>query len=177
MGTAEALDVNEVHRAHGGFLWATLQRLGAPPSDLDDLYQECLLVVHRRGGDYDRNAPLRPWLYGISVRVVAGWRRRAHRRREAPHESVPEPREATATPEDLAAQRRSREILAAVLDDMDIERRAVFVMFELDELPCDEIAAMTGVPVGTVYSRLHAARADFQRSVARWQRRHLGATR
>jgi len=43
----------------------------------------------------------------------------------------------------------------------------VFVMFEIDGLSCDEIAATIGVPVGTVYSRLHAARRDFQKAYAK----------
>lgn len=171
-----ALDVNEVHRAHGAFVWATLQRLGGRPNDLDDLYQETLLVVHRRGGSYDPAAPLRPWLYGVCVRVVAGWRRRAHVRREEPRAAVPEAA-VGSTPEDEAARRDAQEILLACLDEMDLERRAVFVMFEIDELPCDHIAEMIGVPVGTVYSRLHAARDEFRRIAARWQRRNAGATR
>ena len=166
------LDVTAVHRDHGGFLWATLQRLGAHPADLDDVYQETLLVVHRRGRDYDRAAPLRPWLYGICVRVVAGWRRRAHRRREELHETVPEPQERAQSPEDHAAMQRSRAVLHAILDEMDLERRAVFVMYEIDEMPCDQIAEVVGTPVGTVYSRLHAARQEFQRIAARWQRKH-----
>ena len=65
MEAAVPLDVNEVHRVHGGFVWATLQRLGAAPRDLDDVYQETLIVVHRRARDYDPSAPLRPWLYAV----------------------------------------------------------------------------------------------------------------
>ena len=40
-------------------------------------------------------------------------------------------------------------------------------MFEIDEMPCEDIAQLLGVPVGTVYSRLHAARKDFQRALGR----------
>ncbi len=61
-----------------------------------------------------------------------------------------------------------------MLDELDLERRAVFVMYEIDELPCEQIAAMIGVPVGTVHSRLHAARKEFQRAAARWQARSGG---
>lgn len=172
VASVTSVDVTEIHRSQGGFLWATLQRLGTPTRDLDDVYQEVLMVVHRRGGDYDPALPLRPWLYGICVRVVAGWRRRAHRRREELHERIPEGHDGGPSPEDQASRTRSREILREVLDTMDIERRAVFVMFEIDELPCDQIAEMIGTPVGTVYSRLHAARSEFQQGVARWQKRH-----
>jgi RNA polymerase sigma-70 factor (ECF subfamily) len=59
--------------------------------------------------------------------------------------------------------------VARALDRLDLDKRAVFVMFEIDELPSEEIAAMLGVPVGTVWSRLHAARKQFQAAVARLQ--------
>ena len=52
------------------------------------------------------------------------------------------------------------------LDAMDLDKRAIFVMFELEEMRCPEIAAVLGVPVGTVYSRLHAARHQFEAVVA-----------
>jgi RNA polymerase sigma-70 factor, ECF subfamily len=41
----------------------------------------------------------------------------------------------------------------------------VFVMFELDEMSCDEIASALGVPVGTVHSRLFTARKLFQKAM------------
>lgn len=166
-----ALEVARVHAEEGGFLWATLQRLGGRPADLDDLYQEVILVVHRRQGDYDPARPLRPWLFGICVRVVAAWRKRAHVRREQLVDAVPET-QGGPSPDEGVERARGRAVLQEVLDALDIERRAVFVMYEIDELSCDEIASMTGVPVGTVHSRLHTARKEFQQAAARWQKRH-----
>ncbi len=52
---------------------------------------------------------------------------------------------------------------------MDLDRRAVFVMFEIEEMPCAEIAALIGVPVGTVYSRLYAARKELAKLLEREQ--------
>lgn len=174
---AATLDAAGVHAAHGAFLWATLQRLGGRPADLDDLYQEVFIVLHRRLGDYDAALPLRPWLYGICVRVVAASRRRAHVRRERLVDTVPEADAGGASPEERAERARRHAILQEILDELDLERRAVFVMYELDELPCEQIAEMIGVPVGTVHSRLHAARKEFQRASARWQARHGGGVR
>ena len=172
-----AIDVTRVHAEQGAFLWATLQRLGARPADLDDLYQEVILVVHRRLGDYDPAAPLRPWLFGICVRVVAGWRRRAHIRREQLVDVLPESRAATPAPDEDLERVRAQAALREILDTLDLERRAVFVMYEIDELPCAQIAEMIGVPVGTVHSRLHAARKEFQQATARWQKRNVGGAR
>lgn len=173
---AAPLDAAAVHAAHGGFLWATLQRLGGRGGDLDDLYQEVFVVVHQRLGDYDPARPLRPWLFGVCVRVVAAWRRRAWRRREQLTDEAPE-RRAPGDPEERAAAASQQRALQSILDELDLERRAVFVMYEIDELPCEQIAEMIGVPVGTVHSRLHTARKEFQRAAERWQRRHPGALR
>jgi RNA polymerase sigma-70 factor (ECF subfamily) len=41
------------------------------------------------------------------------------------------------------------------------------VLFEIEGESCDDIAAGLGIPVGTVYSRLHAARRDFQKAFAK----------
>jgi RNA polymerase sigma-70 factor (ECF subfamily) len=174
---AAALDAAAVHAAHSGFLWATLQRLGGRARDLDDLYQEVFVVVHRRLGDYDPALPIRPWLFGICVRVVAASRRRAHVRREELVDVVPEGDNQAPSPEERADRARNQKILARILDELDLERRAVFVMYEIDEVPCEQIAEMIGVPVGTVHSRLHTARKEFQRAAARWQAAHGGAPR
>ena len=48
------------------------------------------------------------------------------------------------------------------LDGLDFDHRAVFVLYEIEGEPCDAIAAALGVPVGTVYSRLHHARQRFR---------------
>jgi RNA polymerase sigma-70 factor (ECF subfamily) len=171
---AKALDVGDVLASHGDFLWATLQRFGVRDSDLSDLLQEVLVVVHQRLHTYDPARPLKPWLFGICLRVAVAHRRRAYVRHERPVDAVPEdPRrdDPGGDPEEQAAAREARARLAVLLDELEPERRAVFVMFELEELPCDQIAAVMGVPIGTVYSRLHAARKEFQRALERWRKR------
>lgn len=173
IATAPTLDAAAVHAKHGPFVWATLQRLGVRDAYLDDLYQEVFIVVHKRLSSFDTSAPMPPWLFGICVRVAAAHRRRAHHRREQVTDAVhtAEVRSDRRTPEDDASHEQSRQQLQAILDEMDLARRAIFVMFEIDELSCDEIAATLGIPVGTVYSRLHHARKEFGRAVERWRAR------
>ena len=168
-GTESVLDVEAIHRAHGGFLWASLHRLGVRAADLPDALQDVLVVVHRRLHTYDGESRITTWLFGICHRVAAAQRRRAHVRRE---ELQPEPADArhdveAPTPEEVALRNERRRTLEAVLDGMELDKRALFVMFEIEELSCAEIGELLGVPVGTVHSRLHAARAEFQKSLAR----------
>jgi RNA polymerase sigma-70 factor (ECF subfamily) len=163
--TGPTWTVVSIHAKHAGFVWASLHRLGVPESDRPDLLQEVFVVVHRRLDSFDGSSAMTTWLYGICLRVVLGWRR--HRRR---HPEVPtaypdaDARDAGRTPEEHAVAAQARATVARALEALDPEKRAVFVMFELEELSCVEIAAMIGVPVGTVYSRLHAARALFARA-------------
>jgi RNA polymerase sigma-70 factor (ECF subfamily) len=176
-GEAEALSdagaaVTRIYLANADFVWRSLQRLGIRDADLDDVLQEVFVVVHQRLQTFDGSAKMTTWLFGICLRVASAYRRRGFRRNETSVAEPPEPtdREIASPEQDLAAA-ESRRRLDTLLDELDLERRAVFVMFEVDEMPCEEIAQMLGVPVGTVYSRLHAARKSFQKALARMQAR------
>jgi RNA polymerase sigma-70 factor (ECF subfamily) len=81
----------------------------------------------------------------------------------APEEDVADESTPELELERLRAQRR----LERILDRMSPVKRATFIMFELEGLPCEQIAEVTGVPVGTVYSRLHSARRQFERLLRR----------
>ena len=173
---AAPLDVRAIHDAHADFVWATLQRFGVREADLEDMLQEVFVVVHRRLDSYDGSARVTTWLYGIAMRVAAAHRRRAHVRRERPTEELPEDGGIDAhappvTAEELAALQQARGRLEAILDSMDLERRAVFMMFEIEEMSCEEIAQIVGAPVGTVYSRLHKARKEFEAALVRLRAR------
>lgn len=166
---SRTLDVLAVHQAQADFVWRSLQRLGVRPADLEDVFQEVFIVVHRRLHTFDSSAALTTWLFGICLRVAAAQRRRAWFRREVPTDdaSMPPPTAEGASPEEALAAAQAQRAALRALDEMDLEKRAVFVMFELDEMPSEEIAGVLGVPVGTVWSRLSAARKQFQKIVAR----------
>jgi RNA polymerase sigma-70 factor (ECF subfamily) len=68
-------------------------------------------------------------------------------------------------PDELSDQKRARELLNRVLEDMTLELRTVFILFELEGLRSPEIAEMVGVPLGTVASRLRRAREAFRELV------------
>jgi RNA polymerase sigma-70 factor (ECF subfamily) len=167
---ATAVDVTAIHAAHADFVWSTLQRFGVRDADLEDALQEVFIVVHRRLDSYDGTSKITTWLYGIAMRVAAAFRRRAHVRRERAVEDVPEGDDESLSPEELASRQQARATLNEILDAMDLDRRAVFVMFEVEEMSCEEIAAIVGIPVGTVYSRLHKARKEFAAAVEKKKR-------
>ena len=167
------LDLCAVHATQADFVWRSLQRLGVKEPDLPDVLQDVFVVVHRRLSSFDGSSELTTWLFGICLRVAAGYRRRVHRGKEQLTDRIPDPEHGSEepNPEEAFSAKEERERLAEVLDGMDLEKRAVFVMFEIDGLSCPAIAHLMGVPVGTVYSRLSAAREAFQRLAARRRRR------
>ncbi len=173
--TDDRLDVAQIYERYRRQLWLNLHRLGIPEGDLPDVLQEVLVVVHRRLDSYDGTARLTTWLYGICLRVASNHRRRLRRRREEPLDPQTSPSTDTHDPEHLVGQHRARARLLQVLDQLDAEKRAVFVMFELEGLGCAEIGDIVGAPVGTVHSRLHAARRAFAAALARLESRERHA--
>ena len=160
----DAVDVGALYAAHAEHVWRCLHRLGVRDADLPDLLHEVFLVVHRRAADYDPLRPVGAWLWGICVGLAQNYRRRAFRRVER---LVDAPEGATERDAEgaLDASRRVARGRAA-LDALDPERRAVFVMFEMEAMSGREIAELLAVPIGTVHSRLHSARAAIAAALA-----------
>lgn len=159
------LDATRAYELYGRFLWQTLFRLGIREHDLPDALQDVLVVVFRRGRTLEPGVRITTWLYAVCRRVAAGRRRKAHARREVLEDEVDLVEH--NDPEQLAATRRAKLRLERVLDALSCDHRIVLVMFEIEGLSCPEIAMELGLPVGTVYSRLHAARQSFQKSLSR----------
>ena len=164
--------LTEIAARESEFLWLTLQRMGIRREDCADVMQNVLVVVHKKHSSYDPSQPLRAWLYGICAKEASSHRRRAWVRREQPSgaHAISEDVAADAAhdPEAAASSREERVRLEAMLNELDPDKRAVLVMFEVEERSCDEIAEACGVPVGTVFSRLSHARKAFRAVIDRW---------
>lgn len=164
--TVGGLSVSEVYEQHADFVWRTLQHLGVRAADLEDLGQEVFVTVHRKLGDFDGRSKVSTWLFGICLNLVRRHRRRAYLRLEFLHAEPPE-RADPRTPELRYEQEESRARLAELLAKLGPERRATFVLFEIEGMSCEDIAELTAVPLGTVYSRLHLARKQVAAAAAR----------
>jgi len=163
---SERMDVEALFRAHAGFVAGFLARLGVPQADVDDRVQEVFLVAHRKGGYTPGQGHPRTWLGAIAVRVASTARRTVARRREDSGDVLSGWTAPQASPAEVVEQRRSLERVQSALDSLDVDHRAVFVLYELEGQSCESIADAFGVPVGTVYSRLHNARRRFKQLYA-----------
>lgn len=157
-----------VFEAHAGYVAASLGRLGIAPSDRDDLVVEVFVRVHREITRYDESRPIRPWLFAFAARVASEHRRLARHRREVLG-SGPDIASTTDAPDRRLETEAARRIVECALDALDDDKRAVFVLHDLDETPVPEIARVLSIPEGTAYSRLRAARAEFTSAVRRLQ--------
>jgi RNA polymerase sigma-70 factor (ECF subfamily) len=157
----------QVFDEHAAYVHASLGRLGIRDADRDDLSSEVFVRVHRELDRYDRSRPLRPWLFAFAARVASDHRRLARHRREV-FEDADVASDAIA-PDRALESLEARRIVDRALEELDLEKRAVFVLHDLDDTPVPEIARALEIPEGTAYSRLRAARAEFTAAVRRAQ--------
>jgi RNA polymerase sigma-70 factor (ECF subfamily) len=159
------VDLRELFATHAEYVWNTLRRLGVPRSDLEDLTHEVFLQVQRHIAEYDTARRPRPWLFGFAFRIASQHRRKAYRRREVLSDAAEEAADPAARPDEHVAAAQDRRLVLQALESIDLDRRAVFVLYEIDGVPMDEIARALSIPVNTAYSRLRVARAEFAAAV------------
>jgi RNA polymerase sigma-70 factor (ECF subfamily) len=167
--TQERVDLREVFRVHAPYVWNTLRRLGVLPADLEDVTHDVFVQVQRHLVEYDPARPIKPWLFGFAFRVASQHRRGARRRPE-PEGAAVNVIDPGALPDERMAAEQDRRLVVAALGAIDGDRRAVFILYEIDGMPMDEIARSLGIPVNTAYSRLRVARAEFASAVKRLRR-------
>jgi RNA polymerase sigma-70 factor (ECF subfamily) len=157
------------------FIWRSLRRLGVPEPAVDDAAQQVFEVAARRLEEIEPGRE-RAFLFKTAVFVAAEAGRTAARRRARDAGKVVEELwDAGPSPEDVADWSRRRALLDRVLAAMPVDVRAVFVLFELEELSMREIARLLELPPGTIASRLRRARETF--SVQARRLRGQGASR
>jgi len=155
--------LKDLFEAHGRFVYRVARRLGAPVRDVEDLTQEVFLVAYRKLDEFDGVSP-RGWLFQITSRVTADYRKRACTQHEVLGASAPDERAPS-----VDGQERSvwvgqlRMALDDALDTLTEEQREVFTLHELEGLPMRECAALIPCPEQTGYSRVNAARKKIRR--------------
>jgi RNA polymerase sigma-70 factor, ECF subfamily len=149
-----------LYAEHAALVWRALVHLGVPEADREDLLQEVFVVVHQSRHNYQGRGQLTSWLYGIALRVASRHRRRERVRRGNAGAIEIHPVE-LRTPEHVLLLRQRADLLQRILERLSSAKREVFVLFEIQGLSTDQVSSVLGVPRGTVFSRLHAAREEF----------------
>lgn len=164
VSTSAPIDFRSLYRDNVAFVWRNLRRLGIYPSELEDRTQEVFIIAFKRIGAFeDRGFGVRAWLFQILLRVASDARR--HRRRhpeDATEDLGVHSPGGASDPCDLVERRRALETLDRALATIEVGRRAVLVLHEIEEMSAPEIAVILEIPVNTVYSRLRVGRAELE---------------
>lgn len=150
---------------HFDVLWRFVHRLGVRAADVDDAVQEVIVVLARRLEQIEVGRE-RAFVLSTAYRVASDFRRRVRRRREVDDSPLIERESSERDPEAWLTHKRLRSLLEHVLEQLPLELRAVFVLYELEELTMAEIATTLDLPAGTVASRLRRARETFEKQAA-----------
>jgi RNA polymerase sigma-70 factor (ECF subfamily) len=170
------IELEAIYREHSAAVSKWVRRLWGPGAasgsvDAEDLLQEVFLVVQRRLGSFRAEAALTTWLYGITVLVVNGRRKKERWRRFLWRRAEPElqlNQDAAASPaqEDFERAEASR-LVYSVLNELSERDRTLLILFELERLPGAEIAAILRLSEPNLWVAMTRARARFKKAFER----------
>lgn len=139
---------------HYDFVLRSAMRLGVASAAVDDVVQETFIVAGRKLASFEGRSSVRTWLFGILMRVAHTERRGERRRQRRAAVAI----ESATTSEDPYARREAADLLHRLLATLDDDRRAAFILADVEGLTAVEIAEGLGVNVNTIYARIRAAR-------------------
>lgn len=174
----DTVDVGRLFDLHAPFLLRVVERLAGSGPHVEDVVQEVFLIAHRKREALAGHSEPRAWLYRTATNVVRHHQRSLARRRRLSEAVAAEGghRDPEAWdgggPETRLASRQQAEAIRTCVLDLPLKQREVFVLYELEQLEGSDIADLLGVPVNTVWTRLHHGRKRFKEL---WTRRAAAA--
>jgi len=172
--------LEELYDRYAEYVYQSLRRLGVPSAGLPDALQDVFVVVHRRLADLDSSGSVKSWLFVLALGVARNHRRTLRRKAPERGGTAVDPDQLGGRfdePFERTAHAESVELFYRLLENLDEDKRAVFVLAELEELTVPEIATALSINVNTAYARLRAARQKFEQSLARFRAREHGGNR
>ena len=158
--------------SHLPFVWRNLRRLGVPESLVEDAAQDVFLVVHRRWDSWQaERSTVETWLFGIVLRVAHNHRRAQQRRlawllpsHDRRVQESPSPADG---PAEHLAQREAAALFERAVATLDADKRALFLMIDVEQMTVPQAASALGINVNTAYWRLRKVRIAFRRALAK----------
>lgn len=138
-----------------------LARATRDAHDVDDLLHATFLAAAQGAPRYDGRACSRPWLIGIAAQLLRR-RRRAVGRFVTVLTALKGTLQATSDPRPAL---QARTDIERALGQISEAKRTTLLMAEVEGLSCEEIARALEVPIGTVWTRLHAARRELRSAI------------
>ena len=161
-------------------VFRVLLRMLGDRAEAEDLAQEVFISVFKSIDGFRGDAQLSTWVYRVASNHCRNRIKYMVRRRRRLTEGYDEQTDDSATasaeighseaPDQLMEARQTERILQEGLLSLDEEQRTLVVLREVEHLSYEEIMAITGLPEGTVKSRLHRARAGLREYIERLER-------
>jgi RNA polymerase sigma factor (sigma-70 family) len=158
LARGESGALGDLYDRHQARLRRFVAHATSDAEDVDDLVHATFLTAARTAGRYDGRPSCYPWLVGIAAQLVRR-RRRAVGRFVAVLSSFTGARAKAVDPRPALLARTD---VDRALRTISEAKRVTFLMAEVDGMTCPEIAAALGIPIGTVWTRLHAARRELR---------------
>ncbi len=166
LASADPAAVGDVYDQHHRAVRAFASRLVGDVSAAEDLVHEVFVALPRAMRGYRFESSLRTFLISIAVNHARHHVRAATRRRAALGRYALEPEGNSADPEQIQRRRELASLLTRALDALPLEQRVTFVLCEVEERSSREVSEITGVPEGTVRTRLHHAKKKLREELS-----------
>ena len=152
-------------RFHGSVLGFLSRMIGRDDPELDDLVQATFLTALDSAERFEGRSQVRTWVLGIAANKARTHRRGAGRRRTA-LAAIPEETQKIPSPSDGVKREQLRERLATAVDGLSAREREAFLLCDVEGVGGNVAAETLGVPQGTMWRRLHDARAKLRKALA-----------
>jgi RNA polymerase sigma-70 factor (ECF subfamily) len=164
---AHVPDLSTLYRTHVRDVVRWAERLAGPGFDLPDMVHEVFEIAQRRLPSFRGDSSLPTWLFGITEMVVRHRRRKDRLRHWLGGAANDVAGNLPAPGPSQHEQLERKESIARVyrvLDRLPERDRQILILFELEELSGEQIAALLGIKLGNVWLRIHRARERFLRT-------------
>ena len=156
-GDMHALEA--LFRKYQASVYQTALGVTRDPQVAEEVLQDTFYRLYRYAGRLDGSLPLAPWLYRVSINLCYNRLKSLRAWTDSFHELAERLFSPSSTsPERTAERNELQALVQAALGTLDAKHRVVLVLYYLHDYAVNEIAEITGVPEGTVKSRLFHAR-------------------
>lgn len=157
VGAGNADSLTRLYERYSGPLFGYLYRLAGDRMTAEEILQDTMLAVWRSAAGFEGRSTVSTWLFGVA-------RRQAHNRLRGrtglePIADLPDQPDHATGPDELAIAAAGGTPVAAAIDRLPEHHRDVIALVFVAGLPLADVADVLSIPVGTVKSRLHHARA------------------
>jgi RNA polymerase sigma-70 factor, ECF subfamily len=170
-GPHTALDVQALYKEHGRFIGRLIRRLTGDGAHVDDLLQETFVAAFRHRERFEGRSSVETWLYAIAANLCRNHYRNTSRWTLFAERLGREDEAVTPGPGEQIERREAANRVHRALAKLPWKQREVVVLYELEGREGTEIAEITNVPIGTVWTRLHDGRKRLEKLLTRDTRR------